>query len=75
MLQEAGHIKNTVYLIFHCIQCLNLMNSEVAWVLVSLGHQVLLQIILDPDYLLGYLWFLMTMFEHNSSKSHNILFL
>ena len=75
MLQEAGHIKNTVYLIFQRIQCLNLMNSEVAWVLVSLGHQVLLQIILDPDYLLGYPWFLMTMFEHNSSKSHNILFL
>ena len=35
MLQEAGHIKNTVALIFWHSQCLHLMNSEVAWVLVS----------------------------------------
>ena len=31
------------------------MNSEVAWVLVSSGTQVQLQIILDPDYLSDYL--------------------
>ena len=55
MLQEAGHIKNTVVLIFRDIQCLHLMNSEVAWVLVSSGTQVQLQIILDPDYLPDYL--------------------
>ena len=35
MLQEAGHIKGTVVLTFGHIQCLQLMNSEVAWVLVS----------------------------------------
>ena len=34
MLQEASHIKNTVFLIFQYIQCLHLMYSEVAWVLV-----------------------------------------
>ena len=51
MLQEAGHIKNTVVLIFQFIQCLHLMNSEVAWVLVSSEAQVQLQIILNPDYL------------------------
>ena len=31
MLQEAGHIKNTVVSIFQHTQCLHLMNSEVAW--------------------------------------------
>ena len=31
------------------------MNSEVAWVLVSLGTQVQPQIILDPDYVPDYL--------------------
>ena len=31
------------------------MNSEVAWVLISLGTQVQSQIILDPDYLPDYL--------------------
>ena len=31
------------------------MYAEVAWVLVSLGTQVQLQIILDPDYLPDYL--------------------
>ena len=51
MLQEACHIKNTVVLIFWHIQCLHLMNSEVAWVLVSSRTQVQSQIILDPDYL------------------------
>ena len=55
MLQEAGHIKNTVVLIFWQNQCLHLMNSEVAWVLVSSGTQVKSQIILEPDYLPDYL--------------------
>ena len=55
MLQEAGHIKNTVVFIFQHIQCLHLMNSEVAWVLVSSGTQVQPQIILDLDYLPDYL--------------------
>ena len=55
MLQEAGHIKNTVVLIFRHIQCLHLMNSEVAWVLVLLGTQVQPQIIVSPDYLPDYL--------------------
>ena len=55
MLQEAGHIKNTVVLILWHIQCLHLMYSEVAWVLVSLGTQVQPQIILVPDYLTDYL--------------------
>ena len=55
MLQEADHINNTVILIFRRIQCSHLMNSEVAWVLVSLGTQVQPQIILDPDYLPDYL--------------------
>ena len=56
MLQEAGHIKNTVVLIFRHIQCLHLMNSEVAWVLVSSGTQVQPQIILDPDCCPDYLF-------------------
>ena len=55
MLQEAGHIKNTVVLIFRHIQCLDLMNTEVAWVLVSSGTQIQPQILLDPDYLPDYL--------------------
>ena len=55
MLQEAGHIKNTAVLIFRHIHCLHLMISEVAWVLVSSGTQVQLQIILDSDYLPHYL--------------------
>ena len=54
VLQEAGHIKNTVVLIFRHIQCLDLMNSEVAWVLVSSGAQVQSQIILNPDYIADY---------------------
>ena len=52
MLQEAGHIKNTVVLSFWYIQCLY---SEVAWVLVSSGTQVQQRIILDPDYFPKYL--------------------
>ena len=55
MLQEAGHIKNTVALIFRYIQSLHVMNSGVACVLESSGTQVQLQIILDPDYLPDYL--------------------
>ena len=55
MLQEAGHIKNTVASIFRHIQCLHLMNSEVSWLLVSSGTQVQPQTILDPDYLPDYL--------------------
>ena len=55
MLQEAGHIKNTVVLIFQYIQCLHLMDSEVAWILVSSGTQVHPQITLNPDYLPEYL--------------------
>ena len=55
MLQKAGHKKMTVVLIFRHIQCLHLMNSKVACVLVSSGTQVQLQIILDPDYLPDYL--------------------
>ena len=55
MLQEASHIKNTVILIFRYIQCLHLINYEIAWVLVSSGTQVQPQIILDPDYLPDYL--------------------
>ena len=54
MLQEAGHVKNTVVLIFQHIQSLHLMYSEGAWVLVSWGTQVLPQKILDPDYLQDY---------------------
>ena len=55
MLQEAGHIKNTVVSVFWHIQCLHLMNSEVSWVLVSSRTQVQPQTILDPDYLPNYL--------------------
>ena len=55
MFEEAGHIKNTVVLIFPHIQCLHWMYSEVAWVLVSSVTQVQPQIMLDPDYLLDYL--------------------
>ena len=49
MLLEAGHIKNTVVLIFRHIQYLHVMYSEVAWVLVSSGTQVQSQIIFDSD--------------------------
>ena len=55
MLQKAGHIKNTVVLIFRRIQCLNLMISGEAWVLLSSGSQVQPQIMLDPDYPPDYL--------------------
>ena len=55
MLQEAGQIKELVVLIFRHIQRLHLMLSEVAWVLVSSVTQVLLQMILDLDYIPDYL--------------------
>ena len=55
MLQEAGHIKNTVVFIIRYIQCLDLMTCEVAWVLVSSGTQIQQQIILDSDYIPEYL--------------------
>ena len=58
MLQEAGHIKNIYYIcsfVFRHIKCSHLMNSEVAWVLVSLGAQVQLRIILELNYLPDYL--------------------
>ena len=54
MLQEAGHITNTVVLIFQHIQCLHLINSEVDWVLVSSGTQVQPQITVVADPLPGY---------------------
>ena len=49
MLQEVGHIKNAVVLIFRYTQCLHLMYSEAAWVPVSSGTQIQPQIMLDPD--------------------------
>ena len=57
MLQEAGHIKNRNVLIFRHIQCLHLVYADVAWVLVSSGTQIQLQIIPDPDYLSDLLFF------------------
>ena len=69
MLQEAGHINNTVVLTiltFLHIQCLHLMYDEVAWVLVSLGTQVQPQIIPDPDYFQTIFPFLMVMFKCKS---------
>ena len=54
-IHEVGHINNTVVLIFQYFQCLHLMYSEVAWVLVSSGTQVQLQIILKSGYLPDYL--------------------
>ena len=51
MLQEAGHIKNTVVLITKYIQRLHLMYSDVASVIVSSETQDQRKIILDPDYL------------------------
>ena len=55
MPQEDGHVNGTVVLIIRHIHCLHWMYSEVAWVLVSSGTQVHLQIILNPDYLPNYL--------------------
>ena len=47
-------VKKKVDLIFRHIQCWYLINSEVAWVLVSLGTQVHTEMIIDPDYLPEY---------------------
>ena len=47
------------------MQCLHLMNSEVAWVLVSSESQVQPKIILDPDYLPDYL---SLSYDYGSSK-------
>ena len=54
-LPEIDHINNTVVLIFQYFHCLHLLYSGVAWVLVSSGTQVQLQIILKPGYLPDYL--------------------
>ena len=54
VLQELGHIKNANVLIFQHIECLHLMYSEVAWILVFSGTQVQPQIILDLDHLPDY---------------------
>ena len=53
MLEEACHEKNTVVFISRHRQCLHLMYSEVAWILLS-GTQVQLQRMLDLDYLPDY---------------------
>ena len=55
VLQEAGHIKN-MYYIYSCFDfpthsMFTFDNSEVAWVLVSLGSQAQPELILHPDYL------------------------
>ena len=55
MFQETGHIKNTVIMIFWEIQCLHLMNFEVAQILVFSRTQVQPQTILSPEYLPDYL--------------------
>ena len=54
-ISALGHINNTAALIFRHIQCLHLIYTKVACLLVSLGTQVQPQIILDPDYLPDYL--------------------
>ena len=54
MFQETGHIKNTVIMIFWEIQCLHLMNFEVAQILVFSRTQVQPQTILNPEYLPDY---------------------
>ena len=60
MLQEAGHIKNTVVLVFWHIQCLHLLYSGVAWVLISSGTQVQPRIIIDLDNFLHIFLFLIS---------------
>ena len=70
MLQEADQIKNTVALILWHIQCLHLMYSEVAWVLISLGTLVQSQIILNPDYLPDYL---SISFNYGKSEAINLM--
>ena len=51
MLQESGQIKKSFVLVFPHIECLLLMYSEVAWVLVSSETQVQLQLMFNPNYL------------------------
>ena len=53
VLQETGHIKNRIALIFRHIRWLHLVHSEVAWELVSSETQVQPQTILVPDYYLS----------------------
>ena len=60
-LQEVGHINNTVVSIIRYFQCLHLMYSEVACVLVSSETQVQPRLILKPGYLPHYLSFLVTL--------------
>ena len=66
VLQKAGHTKNTIILIFLHIQCLHLMHFEIAWVLLSSGTQIQLQVILHsdnfPDYLSSSYEYVMTRF-------------
>ena len=73
MLQETGHIKNTVVLIFRPIQCLHLMYYDVAWALVSSGTQAQLQIILYRDYLSDYLSFSSQPAWDVSERSYSVL--
>ena len=70
MFQDAGQIKNTVASIFWHIQCLHLMYSEVAWVLVSLGTHVQSQVILNPDYLPNYL---SISYDHGKNEAINLM--
>ena len=57
MLQEADDIKHAVVLIIQHIECLPLMYSEVAWVLVLKNSrtQAQPQVMLNPDYLPEYI--------------------
>ena len=48
-------MNNTDVFLFWYLQCLHLMDSVVAWVLVSLGTQVQRQIMFEPGYLPDYL--------------------
>ena len=61
MLQEAGHISNTIVLVFRHIQCLHLMIFWVDWEQVFSRTEVLREILLNPGYLPDYLFVLMTM--------------
>ena len=54
-LSQDCPFHTTVTLILQHIYCLHLMNSDLAWVLVSSGTQIQPQMILDPDYLPDYL--------------------
>ena len=60
MFQETGHIKNTVIMIFWEIQCLHLMNFEVAQILVFSRTQVQPQTILIQNTFQTIFPFLMT---------------